>query len=530
MSTPNHIAPTATLGRVLAVDDETVPRRLLELHLRSLGYEVVLASDVSSAKLCLDPVQRLQVDCVITDYLMPGESGMVLLEWLKHEDPTLATVLLTVGSERQIVVDALRAGASNFIEKPYRRADLANAVAAAVAITAKRRRHSTAEADAIAIGQIQRHLQKASSGTLASGVTYCHHPRHGAGGDFINVFPLDDDRLIVLLADVSGHDLQAAFVSAYFQGIARGMLEKGTEVGEILEFFNRYLIREWNTVSDAGHMTTSLAVCATIIDRNSGDVTVFSAGAPPPQVIGFDHPRPAADQGGGNPLGWFEDSAPAPVTFQLEPQGGLVMWTDGLEDHALDLGVSPHSLAFCLLRAGRDSTAGCALTEAKDDILAVRIGMAVNRRVRFHTLLHEHYQGSRTREIDLLQERWHRSLKLALPKLEEGRLLEILICTREACLNAMLHGCECSPDKLAEVSLIYETGADRLHVAICDPGPGHEFDWQGHVAEAIESLIDEHRGLSLIHGFANTVQSLRNGACLHLQFELTSSPTQDFRL
>jgi sigma-B regulation protein RsbU (phosphoserine phosphatase) len=512
--------PSANPARVLAVEDDPVSRRVLELHLKRLGHEVLLVSDVASAKHLFGAGARHCYDCVITDFRMPGETGLALLDWLRGEDPTLAAIVLTATGERQTVLDALRAGACDFIEKPYRQVDLAAAVDTAVGTTRQRRRHLSAEAETMAVGQMQRRLLQSSSGTLANGVSFSHHPRHNAGGDFFNVFPLDSERLLILLADVSGHDLQAAFVSAYFQGIARGMLEKKADVGEILGFFNRYLAREWNAVSDSGPLTISLAVCATVVNRATGRITVFSAGAPAPLVIGFEQAVPSPAEGGGNPLGWFDDSEPTVSEFALPTTAGMLLWTDGLDDHASDLGVSPYSLAYRLLLAGRTAKADCRLAEAKDDILAVRVGLRPGKPVAFHTLLHDHYRGDQVVEIDPLQLRWKRSLQLAIPELPADRLDEILLCLREACLNALLHGCQRSAALNAEVSLAYEPGAKRLHVSISDPGPGHAFDWERHVERAVDELLDEHRGLSLIHGFASSVRTERNGAHLRLTFDL----------
>jgi anti-sigma regulatory factor (Ser/Thr protein kinase) len=198
----------------------------------------------------------------------------------------------------------------------------------------------------------------------------------------------------------------------------------------------------------------------------------------------------------------------------------MLLWTDGLDDHASDLGVSPYSLAYRLLLAGRTAKADCRLAEAKDDILAVRVGLRPGKPVAFHTLLHDHYRGDQVVEIDSLQLRWKRSLQLAIPELPADRLDEILLCLREACLNALLHGCQRSAALNAEVSLAYEPGAKRLHVSISDPGPGHAFDWERHVERAVDELLDEHRGLSLIHGFASSVRTERNGAHLRLTFDL----------
>lgn len=510
---------TAT-GKVLVVDDEAISRRLLELHLRRLGHTPVMVSSVAEARKILVSEARSGFLCVITDFRMPGETGMDLLAWLQREEPTLACILLTATADRQMVLDALRSGAADFIEKPFRQEELAAAVVKAGETTRLRRHNVAKEADALSVGQLQQRLLKAGSGTLSNGITYCHHPRHEAGGDFLNVVPLDDGSLMVLVADVSGHDLRAAFVSTYFQGIARGMLECRADVQKVLNFFNLYLVSEWNTVSDTGHQTTSIAVCAVVLNRADRQVSVFNAGAPAPRCIGAARPNTFNTEGGGHPLGWFDTLELSPTETELDPGSHLLLWTDGLEDHAEQLNVSPYALAFRLLQPGSAGARASDLANAKDDILALRFGVTPRQAPAFHTLLHEFYRGNQPPEIDRLQERWERTLRLALPGIPEELMGIILLCLREACLNGMNHGCGRCENLTVELFLAYEPASERLHATISDPGPGHCFDWQAHVAEALGSLIAEHRGLSLIFGLPSSAVSENNGARLVLAFDL----------
>lgn len=513
-------------GKVLAVDDEAISRRLLELHLRRLGYTPVMAGSVAEARRILSPEARADFLCVLTDFRMPGESGMDLLAWLQREDPTLACVLLTATVDRQIVLDALRSGACDFIEKPFRQDELAAALSKAGEATRLRRHNVATEADALSVGQLQQRLLKAGSGTLTNGITYCHHPRHEAGGDFLNVVPLEDGNLMVLVADVSGHDLRAAFVSTYFQGIARGMLQCKADVRQVLNFFNHYLVSEWNTVSDTGHQTTSIAVCAIFLNRDERQVTVFNAGAPAPRCFGGRRPSAFQAEGGGHPLGWFDTLELQPTEATLEPGSHLVLWTDGLEDHAEQLNVSPLALAYRLLQPGKSGAKDCRLDSAKDDILALRFGLSPRQPPACHTLLHEFYHGNQANDIDRLQDRWERTLKLALPNPPEDVLGIVLLCLREACLNGMNHGCGRREELSVELFIAYEPAAQKLHTIIADPGPGHCFDWQHHVTEALESLIAEHRGLSLIFGLPTSAVAEANGARLVLAFDLKAPTPQ----
>jgi FixJ family two-component response regulator/anti-sigma regulatory factor (Ser/Thr protein kinase) len=520
-SSPNQLSPRR--GRVLGVEDDAISRRALELHLQRSGFDAVMASDAAQARTQFTLSGSSRFDCVVTDFRMPGETGAELLTWLRTQDATLSSIMLTAKGERQIVLDSLRAGACDFIEKPYRQMELASAIDGAIKCTRDQRWLSQTQAEALAVGQTQRRLLAASSGTLTNGVVFCHYPKHGAGGDFFTVFPLDQDRLLVLVADVSGHDLQAAFISAYFQGITRGMLEKQTKITAILNFFNCYLIHEWNHWPvGLKQAPTSIAVCALVLDRRAGEITVFNSGAPAPRLMGGELDRCArALELGGHPLGWFEDSKPEVNQLLLPLDGGIILWTDGLEDHAHTLGVSDWSLAYRLLTLRADNEATSRLEEAPDDILVVRLPVGLDRQVAVHTLLDECYPGSGWPLIDDFQARWERSLKLALPAAAPQRLDEICLCLREACLNALRHGCQQQPDQSARVVIAYEVGPNRLRVLIDDPGSGHSFDWQTHEQRALEELIAEHRGLSLINAFADSVYSERNGARLTLEFALT---------
>ena len=86
---------------------------------------------------------------------------------------------------------------------------------------------------------LSRHLRRLGRSAAALGlpapVEVCWHPKHQVGGDLVNVMPLGPQRFLVLVADVSGHDLKAGFISAFFQGVVRGLVEKQTPIEEVFK-------------------------------------------------------------------------------------------------------------------------------------------------------------------------------------------------------------------------------------------------------------------------------------------------------
>jgi two-component system, NtrC family, response regulator PilR len=108
--------PTASvpLARILVVDDEPGIRVMLSAALKREGYEVLLASDARNA---LSALEAGPVDVVVTDIRMPQMTGIELLDAVKRIDPGLSVIMMTAYGSKDTVLDALRLGATDYVEK-----------------------------------------------------------------------------------------------------------------------------------------------------------------------------------------------------------------------------------------------------------------------------------------------------------------------------------------------------------------------------------------------------------------------------
>jgi len=111
------------VSRILVVDDERNIRRVLQALLQGDGHEVDAASDGDEARAMLRRADD-GYDLVLTDLRMPGCDGMQLLRWVKAAQPDTPTVMLTAHGTVDIAVEAMRAGAFDFITKPFEDAEL----------------------------------------------------------------------------------------------------------------------------------------------------------------------------------------------------------------------------------------------------------------------------------------------------------------------------------------------------------------------------------------------------------------------
>ncbi|WP_417584905.1 response regulator FixJ [Pelagibacterium sp.] len=103
------------------VDDEEPVRQSLSFMLAASGWR---SRKYASAGEFLDAVDNLDDACLITDLRMPGMSGIELLHHLRAEGHALPVVVVTGHGDVLAAVDAMKAGASDFIEKPFSEATI----------------------------------------------------------------------------------------------------------------------------------------------------------------------------------------------------------------------------------------------------------------------------------------------------------------------------------------------------------------------------------------------------------------------
>ncbi len=121
-ATPDLTAATRSdAGNVLVVDDEKAVRSALQVNLTRAGYTVTLAADGHEAleRLALSPP-----DLILTDLRMPHIDGMVLLQSALAAHPNLPVVMMTGHGSVRDAVQAMQAGAADYIIKPVRKDEL----------------------------------------------------------------------------------------------------------------------------------------------------------------------------------------------------------------------------------------------------------------------------------------------------------------------------------------------------------------------------------------------------------------------
>jgi len=121
---------------VVVIDDDASMRRVLAKLLNSVGLQV---EAFDSAAAFLESSYQDAAGCLILDVRLPGLSGLDLQAELAREDIRIPVIFITGHADVPMSVKAMKAGASDFLTKPFRDQDLLDAVTAALERDRKRR-------------------------------------------------------------------------------------------------------------------------------------------------------------------------------------------------------------------------------------------------------------------------------------------------------------------------------------------------------------------------------------------------------
>jgi two-component system, NtrC family, response regulator PilR len=108
----------AEASRLLVVEDENGLREMLGILFRRAGYTVEACSGVKSALATLEA--SAPFDVIVTDLLMPDGSGMTVLEEARKKDESTQVVMMTAYATTEQAVHAMRMGAYDYVQKPFR--------------------------------------------------------------------------------------------------------------------------------------------------------------------------------------------------------------------------------------------------------------------------------------------------------------------------------------------------------------------------------------------------------------------------
>jgi len=119
--------------------------------------------------------------------------------------------------------------------------------------------------------------------------------------------------------------------------------------------------------------------------------------------------------------------------------------------------------------------------------------------------------------VDSYQRTWEAWLSANIPNMEESFTTELLLCVREALINADKHGCNGALGKRVGLIMSHDNKRRSIRICVSDPGVGHKYNINAPVSQQDHEL-GKHLGLMLIHGLASSVRFFDQGSTIEFDF------------
>jgi phosphoserine phosphatase RsbU/P len=338
--------------RILVVEDDAMQRLVLVSLLRSHGHEVVAVSDGDAA---WEAIGRSAFNIVFTDWMMPGMSGLELIRKIRMTGGGryVYVILCTSRSSRADLVEGLKSGADDYIEKPIHEDELLVRLAAGERVIDLERRleeenrkleesnrslkraYQTIRDDLDAAARMQHSLLP-PAGTIHG--IHCNSlflPASVVAGDVFNFFSIGRSSVGFYLLDVSGHGIPAAMLSVTLSKVLTTRPEASSPLVVPTAAGSAYAIRPPHEAlsevndrfQDQGDMYFTMVYG--VLDKETGCLRLAQAGHPAPILQRGDN-SPISLGDGGFPLGMLPDRSFDPLEYQVQNGDRLFLCSDGV--------------------------------------------------------------------------------------------------------------------------------------------------------------------------------------------------------
>lgn len=330
--------------KILSVDDELDLEVLLTQYfrrqIRKGEYEFAFAHNG------LEALQKLletpDFDIILSDINMPEMDGLTLLAKVNElKNPAMKCIMVSAYGDMDNIRSAMNKGAFDFATKPIDLDDLSRTIEKAIEqvryIRESQQEHNQLESiknDLAIAGEIQQTILPRSFPpfpelTEVVDIYASMTPAKDVGGDFYDFFQIDDERIGLVIADVSGKGVPASLFMAVSRTLLRATALRGVSSAECLTYANKLLCKE---SLDSMFVTVFYG----IYHYKTGMMDYTNAGHNPPYLLRGGRTVECLPVASNFVVGVFDDIEFESNTLTFGIGDTLLLYTDGVTEAFID--------------------------------------------------------------------------------------------------------------------------------------------------------------------------------------------------
>jgi sigma-B regulation protein RsbU (phosphoserine phosphatase) len=311
---------------VLLVDDAPTNIQVVNSILKDT-YKIRIATNGAKA---LDIANQLPApDLILLDVMMPEMDGYEVCSRLKSADQTrdIPVIFLTGQTEIEDETKGFELGAVDYIHKPFSPAVVKARVHTHLVLRGIREqlasqlliiRREMETARQIQLSILPREIPSVAGLDIAAR----YIPMTSVAGDFYDFIPIDENRIGILVADVSGHGMPAALISSMLKIALDAQTSCAADPARVLAGLNQSLCGKFQ-----GHFVTAAYL---LVDTEKQSLSYAGAGHPPLILRDQSAGNTQSIEENGLFLGFFPEATYTAVEVPFKDGDWAVLYTDGI--------------------------------------------------------------------------------------------------------------------------------------------------------------------------------------------------------
>jgi sigma-B regulation protein RsbU (phosphoserine phosphatase) len=323
---PVEHANQSVAARLLIADDLADIRIALEMLFDGQGYQVFSAQDPISLLKALEAhtFDMVLMDLNYTRDTTGGAEGLELVSRIRSFDRTIPVLVMTAWGNVEIAVEAMRRGASDFVQKPWDNSELLAKVQEQVKC-GRVLRHTLRlqEEEALEAKKFQNSLMPhVVPRIIGYDIAATTHSLRFVGGDYYDIVQISDTKTAFCIADVAGKGLPGALLMSNLQAALKPLIRENLRPDDLCSRLNRTLCEIMPT-------NRFVSLFYGVLDSKENVLTYCNAGHNPPLLLRADGSTSELSSCGAV-LGRFADWRYELRDQNLSHGDILLIFTDGV--------------------------------------------------------------------------------------------------------------------------------------------------------------------------------------------------------